>query len=143
MDERFFASSNVSFTQSTIMSLLAFCPLPISSRIFSVYLLSCSANLYCCVWSLVPSLLLGLWPHLLRPAEGRSGALKWSVGGGRLHSWAFQTVSWEVSGWDPDGTCAELCGYMAGRQVQAPCEFSPCHLGKEKSARSQLSGKES
>lgn len=38
MDELFSASFNVSFTQLTIMSSLTFCPPPISSRMFSVYL---------------------------------------------------------------------------------------------------------
>lgn len=38
MDELFCASFNVSFTQLTIMSSLTFCPPPISSSIFSVYL---------------------------------------------------------------------------------------------------------
>lgn len=38
MDELFAASFNVSFTQLTIMSSLTFCPPPISSRIFNVYL---------------------------------------------------------------------------------------------------------
>lgn len=38
MDELFSASFNVSFTQLTIMSSLTFCPPPISSRMFNVYL---------------------------------------------------------------------------------------------------------
>lgn len=46
MDELFSASFNVSFTQLTIMSSLTFCPPPISSRMFNVYLSKIKNNFW-------------------------------------------------------------------------------------------------
>lgn len=79
MGECFSTSSNVSFTQLTIMSSLTFCPLPISSRIFSVYLLSCSA---CLVLRTFGPTLLSQEPGV--QAELNFGPVLLGLGGGYI-----------------------------------------------------------